>query len=141
MKKYLAFILCMVMALGMTLTGCDSSSDTLNLSSEGNSAAASQNDQTSYPSSDVTELVVRFGDDGAPFTMYLEDNSTAAAIAGYVGTTEWRLPVYSYDESNVVEYYDIPSSCRRCLLLRSQPHCSVLPRCVGECRIYKSRNL
>lgn len=109
MKKYLAFILCMVMALGMTMTGCDSSSDTPNLSSEGNSAAVSQNDQTSYPSSDVTELVVRFGDDGAPFTMYLEDNSTAAAIAEYVGTTEWRLPVYSYDESDVMEYYDIPS--------------------------------
>ena len=41
--------------------------------------------------------------------MRLEDNSTAAAIAGYVGTTEWRLPVYSYDESDVMEYYDIPS--------------------------------
>lgn len=28
--------------------------------------------------------------------MQLEENSTAAAIAGYVGTTDWRLPVYSY---------------------------------------------
>ena len=46
---------------------------------------------------------------GSSFAMRLEDNSTAAAIAGYVGTTEWRLPVYSYDESDVMEYYDIPS--------------------------------
>ena len=41
--------------------------------------------------------------------MHLEDNSTAAAIAGYVGTSDWRLPVYSYDESDVMEYYDVPS--------------------------------
>lgn len=41
--------------------------------------------------------------------MHLEKNSTAEAIAGYVGTSDWRLPVYSYDESDVMEYYDIPS--------------------------------
>lgn len=52
---------------------------------------------------------MRFGVDGEPFTMHLEDNSTAAAIAGYVGTSDWRLPVYSYDESDVMEYYDVPS--------------------------------
>lgn len=56
-----------------------------------------------------TELIVRFGDDGDPFTMVLENNSTAQAIAGYVGTTDWRLPIYSYDESDVMQYYDIPS--------------------------------
>ena len=38
----------------------------------------------------------RFGDGGDSFVMQLEENSTAAAIAGYVGTTDWRLPVYSY---------------------------------------------
>lgn len=58
------------------------------------------------------ELSVHFGDDGAPFTMYLYDNSTAAAIAGYVGTADWRLPIYNYDGYDnweVMQYYDLPS--------------------------------
>lgn len=60
----------------------------------------------------ATELIVRFGDDGAPFIMHLYDNDTAAAIADYVGTTEWRLPIYHYDDYEnweVMQYYDIPS--------------------------------
>ena len=113
MKKHLTAILCMVMVIGMALSGCGDASEGSSVSSDGNSNASSRTSQAStdadYPSSDATELVVCFGDDGAPFTMHLEDNSTAAAIAGYVGTTEWRLPVYSYDESEVMEYYDIPS--------------------------------
>lgn len=60
----------------------------------------------------VTELTVRFGDSGDPFTLYLEDNETAAAIAEYVGQTAWRLPIYHYDDFEgweVMQYYDIPS--------------------------------
>lgn len=60
----------------------------------------------------ATSLEVRFGDDGAPFVMQLEDNPTAAAIAGYVGTADWRLPIYHYDDYDnweVMQYYDIPS--------------------------------
>lgn len=56
----------------------------------------------------VTELTVRFGDEGEPFVLHLEDNTTAEAIANYVGTSEWRLPIYSFDESDVMEYYDVP---------------------------------
>lgn len=55
-----------------------------------------------------SRLAVRFGDSGEPFLMHLYENDTAAAIAGYVGTSEWRLPIYHYDESEVMEYYDIP---------------------------------
>ncbi|MCI8536389.1 MAG: hypothetical protein HFG68_12680 [Hungatella sp.] len=40
------------------------------------------------------ELLVRFGDNGEDFVMYLYDNDTAAAIARHVGTEEWRLPIY-----------------------------------------------
>ena len=109
MKKHFAAILCMVIVVGMSMTGCGNSSDVQDSSTIENSSISSQNSQTYQTGSNVTELVVRFGDDGVPFTMHLEDNSTAAAIAGYVGTTEWRLPVYSYDESDVMEYYDIPS--------------------------------
>lgn len=57
-------------------------------------------------------LEVRFGDDGEPFIMSLDDNPTAAAIAGYVGTASWRLPIYHYDDYEnweVMQYYDIPS--------------------------------
>lgn len=59
----------------------------------------------------VSELEIRFGDDGAPFIMELENNETAAAIAGHVGTANWRLPIYSYDDFDnweVMQYYDIP---------------------------------
>lgn len=57
-------------------------------------------------------LEVRFGDEGDPFIMELENNETAAAIAGYVGTANWRLPIYHYDDYEdweVMQYYDIPS--------------------------------
>ena len=59
----------------------------------------------------ATTLTVRFGN-SAPFTMYLEDNDTAAAIAHHVGTADWRLPIYHYDDYEGWEsfqYYDIPS--------------------------------
>ena len=57
-------------------------------------------------------LTVRFGSNGAPFMMELEDNDTAAAIARHVGSAEWRLPIYHYDDYEGWEsfqYYDIPS--------------------------------
>lgn len=59
-----------------------------------------------------SELEVRFGDDGEPFMMQMEDNETAAAIARYVGTTDWRLPIYENDpdaDYDVMQYYDISS--------------------------------
>ena len=59
-----------------------------------------------------TQLEVRFGDSGEPFMMTLLDNETAAAIAGYVGTSDWRLPIYEWDadaDYSVLQYYDVPS--------------------------------
>ena len=47
-----------------------------------------------------------------PFELHMENNETAQAIACYVGTSDWRLPVYDRDDSvdySVMEYYDIPS--------------------------------
>lgn len=58
------------------------------------------------------EVEIRFGDEGAPFVMRLEDNDTAAAIARHVGTSDWRLPIYDYDNFEnweVMQYYDIPN--------------------------------
>lgn len=59
-----------------------------------------------------TQLEVRFGDRGEPFMMTLLDNKTAEAIAMYVGTSDWRLPIYERDadaDYSVLQYYDIPS--------------------------------
>lgn len=69
-------------------------------------------DAGEQPPEGVTQLTVRFGDAGAPFTLYLYDNETAAAIARHVGTADWRLPIYNYDNFEhweVMQYYDIPS--------------------------------
>lgn len=59
-----------------------------------------------------SELIVAFGDSGNTFSMHLyDDNETASAIAGYVGTSGWRLPIYEYDDDvnyDVMQYYDIP---------------------------------
>lgn len=110
MKKQWAALLGGMLLIGMLVSGCGSTGDAGDAES---SAASSQDDagsaESSIPQSDATELAVQFGDAGEPFILHLEDNSTAAAIAGYVGTADWRLPVYSFDESDVMEYYDIPS--------------------------------
>lgn len=60
----------------------------------------------------VSELEVRFGDDGESFMMHMEENETAAAIIRYVGTSDWRLPIYERSDGmdyDVLQYYDIPS--------------------------------
>lgn len=73
----------------------------------------SSNVEPGAPASDTAgELTVRFGDGGEPFTLYLEDNETAAAIARHVGSADWRLPIYHFDDYDGWEpfqYYDIPS--------------------------------
>ncbi len=114
MKKQFMTILGLLLMFSITMAGCSSSSGSSDVnSSVGNdSNVSSQTDNSSgeeNAGSNITELFVQFGNGGETFVMQLEDNSTAAAVAGYVGTTQWQLPVYSYDESDVMEYYDIPS--------------------------------
>lgn len=118
MKKQFVSIIGLLLTLSIAMTGCGGSPETSESSSgtqiEEQSPSITQEDETDEDTQEnqvsaTTELVVRFGVAGEPFTMSLEDNTTAAAIAGYVGTSDWRLPVYSYDESDVMEYYDVPS--------------------------------
>jgi len=123
MKKKLLTMLCLVLTLGIMLTGCGNSGgqdfpDTTENAAESSPASISQPEEnpSSEIGSDTTEaaidLVVRFGDDGEPFIMHLYDNNTAAAIARHVGTSDWRLPIYHYDDYEnweVMQYYDIPS--------------------------------
>ena len=79
---------------------------------EAESGAESETMADSQTVNNVSELEVRFGDDGEPFMMQLLNNETAAAIARYVGTSDWRLPIYERDEDadyDVMQYYDVSS--------------------------------
>ncbi|MDO4554581.1 MAG: cyclophilin-like fold protein [Lachnospiraceae bacterium] len=120
MRKYFITITSFLLFLCLMLSGCGNetaspsttaSSTTSSSISSSDSEEVESADSSSeeIPVSDIDELTVHFGDEGEPFTMHLEDNETAAAITGYVGTSDWRLPIYNYDESDVMEYYDIPS--------------------------------
>ena len=117
MKKQFTAIIGLLLALSIAMTGCSGSSGSSESGSVEESSLVSSSQTISQPSEEdgnipganATELTVQFGDNGDSFVMHLEDNNTAATIAEYVGTTAWRLPVYSYDESDVMEYYDIPS--------------------------------
>ena len=87
--------------------GTDGTADT-----EGTSGTENQDDQNQTAETGSTQLEVRFGDNGKAFMMTLLDNETAAAIARYVGTSDWRLPIYERDDDvdyTVLQYYDIPS--------------------------------
>lgn len=123
MKKNIFIIMSLVFVIGMMITGCGNSagkdmSGITENTTENSLAFVTQAEENpvSEAESDtaaaVTELVVCFGDAGEPFTMYLYDNDTAAAIARHVGTSDWRLPIYHYDDYEnweVMQYYDIPS--------------------------------
>lgn len=73
-------------------------------------ASAETTGTTAGAAATASQLEVRFGDHGEAFTMTLEDNDTAAAIKKHVGTADWRLPIYHYDDYDnweVMQYYDI----------------------------------
>ena len=99
----------------------DSSNSTVDLTS---SRSESENAQSSFESKTDSEnasnvqaktadaLKVGFGDRNKTFTLHLYDNATAAAIARHVGTADWQLPIYHYDDYEnweVLQYYDVPS--------------------------------
>lgn len=124
MRKNVLVILGTVLAVGMLLAGCSNSSESGSAVEEENPyvegtkepVMQTESDESDEPevneSQAATDLVVRFGDRGEAFTMHLYDNDTAAAIAKYVGTSDWRLPIYHYDDYDnweVMQYYDIPS--------------------------------
>lgn len=119
LKRMMAVVI--VMAVSMTiLAGCGKNDMTEETGTSGITESDTQSDVTgSEDGADiqsagrgVTELEVHFGDNGEAFMMHLDDNETARVIAGYVGTSDWRLPVYERDDDvdySVVQYYDIPS--------------------------------
>ena len=119
--KTKSLILTCTFVLSLALTGCSSSD---NKQEADNHSSITENQNSGAQSSDnrnntdysntsrASSLEVCFGDDGTPFTLHLYDNETAAAIARHVGTSDWRLPIYHYDDYDnweVMQYYDIPS--------------------------------
>ena len=124
MRKNVLVILGTFFTVGMLLAGCSNSSESGSAVREENPYVEGTQEpvmQTESEESDEPEvkesqaaadLFVQFGDRGEAFTMHLYDNDTAAAIAKYVGTSDWRLPIYHYDDFDnweVMQYYDIPS--------------------------------
>lgn len=117
-KKMMGAMMVLALTAGM-LAGCsgdngDDTGDATEIQSE--NTQITEDSGTDLADTEMgaasTELVVHFGDDGEPFTLYLEDNETAQAIVRHVGTSDWRLPVYDADDDvdySVMEYYDIPS--------------------------------
>lgn len=121
-----SLLLALSLMFVMMLAGCGQSNGTESEASPSSTPATTPTPSSSTPNrvSDNTDdsapletdaaaaaLYVRFGDDGAPFTMRLYDNDTAAAIVRHVGTADWRLPIYHYDDYDnweVMQYYDIP---------------------------------
>ena len=121
MKKKVFAILGSILTVGAVLAGCGNTNaappPVEDTTESGNSFVLSEvNDSEKESNDEMTqtkeELTVRFGDEGEPFTMHLYDNDTASAIARHVGTSDWRLPIYHYDDYDdweVMQYYDIPS--------------------------------
>ena len=107
MRKTIIYVLLSAL-LAVALTACSNEKDSVSDNSQ------SSDSSTAIPNTTDTasELTVRFGDSGSSFTLYLEDNETAAAIARHVGSADWRLPIYHFDDYDgweVMQYYDIPS--------------------------------
>ncbi len=133
MKHRLLAVLSFAIISGIALVGCSGSSesgsskesvasikenssesgivsDIKDVGSSANENEITETDDTSAKSS--SELSVKFGYDGDTFTLHLYENDTAAAIAKHVGTSDWNLPIYHYDDYEnweVMQYYDIPS--------------------------------
>lgn len=120
MIKKTFVILCMILVSAMALSGCGKSRDFPDPPAsvlEGSNFSDAQTEskagnETESDSSQAAELEVCFGDGGNPFILHLYDNDTADAIAGHVGASDWRLPIYHYDDFDnweVMQYYDIPN--------------------------------
>ncbi len=119
--KTKSLILTCTFVLSLALTGCSSSDNKQeadnhsSITENQNSGAQSSDNRNNTDNSNTSRassLEVCFGNDGTPFTLHLYDNETAAAIARHVGTSDWRLPIYHYDDYDnweVMQYYDIPS--------------------------------
>lgn len=119
MKRKLLRSAAICVVLSMLFAGCsqteNNSTDTTSADLESTSAAELQTENKSEVGENSTSeniLNVTFGHGGKTFEMKMENNDTANAIVNYVGTADWNLPIYHYDDYEgweAMQYYDIPS--------------------------------
>ncbi len=116
MKKGLSILLILVLICAMT--ACSAGKVGGEIASGGAAAfsatqeSSSASDESVSLSKQTSELYAAFGYEGSTFPLRMEDNETANEIVRIVGTTDWNLPIYHYDDfenSDVMQYYDIPS--------------------------------
>ena len=116
MKRKILSGISLILSLTAFLTGCgnENASNEKNRVSITESITKSNDVSKSENNAETSkELNVSFGDNGSPFTLHLYDNETSATIAGFVGAGDLRLPIYHFDDYEnweVMQYYDIPSS-------------------------------
>jgi len=116
MKKISSLLLALTALCMVLLTGCGPAGTDAQTSAP--SVEPSHGAQQTLAGSGTTEtqfaseLSARFGYDGDAFTLRLEDNQTSRGIARHVGTADWNLPIYHYDDYKgweAMQHYDIPS--------------------------------
>lgn len=102
--------------LTMSFAGCSNKSAESKLNTTARSNNGNTDDSNTESGEDevseLPDLEVRFGKESEPFTLHLYDNDTAAEIAKDIGSADWNLPIYHYDDYEnyeVMQYYDIPS--------------------------------
>lgn len=115
-KSKKIMILFLASLLTISFTGCSSK----RAEEKSKTTASSTNGNTDAPNTEsgddtvleLPDLEVHFGQEGEPFILHLYDNDTAVEIAKDVGSADWNLPIYHYDDYEnyeVMQYYDIPS--------------------------------
>lgn len=122
MKKFAVFLGGMIIAF--SLVGCAKQSEPRQTNDVNTTLITQTTDivesnessqvETSNDSiADTPNLEVQFGYEGKAFVLELYDNDTAIEIAKSVGTEDWNLPIYNFDNYEnyeVMQFYDIPSS-------------------------------
>ncbi len=115
MKKGLSILLTLVLLCAMTAcSGGKVGGEPVSSTRQDNSTASAESAalQSETQTGQTGELYATFGYEGSAFPLRMEDNETANEIVRIVGTTDWNLPIYHYDDfenSDVMQYYDIPS--------------------------------
>ncbi len=121
MKKGLSILLTLILLCAMTSCSAENGSRETSPGGAATSAATQENssasDESATPQSEpqagqASELYAAFGYEGSAFPLRMENNETANEIVRIVGTADWSLPIYHYDDfenSDVMQYYDIPS--------------------------------
>ncbi len=110
MKKTILKFLIATAVLSFSMTGCAQTENAPVRTTEPTEAAESSSDTETTDAQSSEVLYVTF--DEKKFTMNMEDNDTAKAIIKHVGTADWNLPIYNFDNYEnweLFQYYDIPS--------------------------------